>query len=117
MNFIPVTIENGRVAKADGLEFELPRPVNVKKAVLGIRPEALSERHRDGNMTVEMIVDVVEVLGSDLFLYGMCGGLSLAARVEPTLNVAAGDRVTLSLGHRHMHLFDPETGQSITDLK
>lgn len=115
MNFVPVTIENGTTAKASGFSVELPRQVNVKSAILGIRPEALDEHPREDRGLVEMKVDVVEVLGSDQFLYGTCGSDSLTARVEPGVKVAAGDLIKLGLDRRHLHLFDAETEQAILE--
>src|SRR5690348_7295709 len=42
MNFIPVTTSDS-TAKASGFEAKLPRPVGEKKAVLGFRPEAVTD--------------------------------------------------------------------------
>jgi multiple sugar transport system ATP-binding protein len=115
MNFVPVTIEDGTKAKANAFEVDLPRPVNVKSAMLGIRPEALTEHPREGSSAVEMKVDVVEVLGSDQFLYGSAGSDVLTARVEPSLSVKSGDLVKLGLDRRHLHLFDAETEKAIIE--
>src|SRR2546429_6926836 len=46
MNFVPVTVQ-GRVAKATGFEVPLPTAPGVEKAILGLRPEARTERLRD----------------------------------------------------------------------
>jgi multiple sugar transport system ATP-binding protein len=111
MNFVPVGIVGGTTAKASGFEVELPHPVAVREAILGIRPEALTEQPRDGS--VEMKVDVVEILGSDQYLYGKVGSDSLTARVEPNLKVEAGDMIRLGLDRRHLHLFDAETEKAV----
>ena len=112
MNFVPVTVQ-GKRAKASGFELELPKANGVEKAVLGIRPESLDEHPRDGGPAIDMKVDVVEVLGSDQFLYGQVGGDTLTARVDPQLKVSAGDRVRLGLDMRQLHLFDAQTEQAI----
>jgi multiple sugar transport system ATP-binding protein len=106
MNMIPVTID-GKTAKASGFEVELPQAVSVSKAVLGIRPEALTERSLEGNQMLDLKVEVVEVLGSDQYLFGTIGGDSITARVDPNINVAPGDRIRLSLDTRRLHVFDP----------
>ncbi len=111
MNFVPVVIVDGKTAKGSGFEVELPHPVGVRQAILGIRPEALTERPRDGS--VEMKVDVVEILGSDQYLYGKIGSDALTARVEPHLKVEAGDMIRLGLDFRHLHLFDAETEKAV----
>jgi len=109
MNFVPVNVSNG-TAKASGFELKLPKPVNTEKAVLGIRPEALTDRvAQDGGSGMEMKVDVVERLGSDQFLYGTVGGDTLTARIDPRLKVTPGDQVKLGLDMRSLHLFDAQT--------
>ena len=115
MNFVPVSIENGKTAKASGFSVDLPQSVSVQKAILGIRPEALDEHPREDGRAVEMKVDVVEVLGSDQFLYGTVGSDTMTARVEPSLKVDAGDMIKLGLDRRHLHLFDAETEQAIIE--
>ena len=126
MNFIPVDIVDGRTAKASGFEVELPRAVAVKRAILGIRPEALTEKLVDGapvtrggvpakGTLVELKVDVVEVLGADQFLYGTCGSDTITARVDPKLKVEAGDSIRLGINLRHLHLFDAETEQTLIE--
>jgi multiple sugar transport system ATP-binding protein len=126
MNFIPVTIVGGRVAKASGFEIDLPKPVGVEKAILGIRPEALTEKMVDGQPVtrggvptdggkIDLKVEVVEVLGADQFLYGTCGSDTLTARVDPKLHVQAGDKVRLGMNMRHLHLFDAVTEQALVD--
>jgi ABC-type sugar transport system ATPase subunit len=108
-----VTISDGRIAKASGFSVELPYPVHTSEAVLGFRPEALTEHLREGSALLEMKVDVIEVLGSDQYLYGTCGSDALTARVAPTLQVAVGDRARLGIDNRHLHLFDAATEQAI----
>ena len=112
MNFIPVTIQ-GSTAKATGFDIELPSPPGVEKGVLGIRPEALTERPRDGHPGLDLKVEVSEVLGPDQFLYGTVGGDAITARVDPNLKVSIGDRVRLGVDMRRLHLFDGPTGRAI----
>ena len=113
INLIPVTVSDGRTLKASGFTLECLRPVPGERAILGIRPEALDEHRRNGAPEITMQVEVVEVLGSDQFLYGTVGGDAMTARVDPGFAVAIGDRVALGLDTRNLHLFDPETELSI----
>jgi multiple sugar transport system ATP-binding protein len=120
MNFVPVTLSNS-TAKASGFEIELPKSPGIEKGVLGIRPEALHDRPGEASGTfegrtgpvLEMKVEVVEVLGSDQFLYGVIGSDSLIARVDPKFKTEAGDRVRLSVDMRRIHLFDAETEKAV----
>jgi multiple sugar transport system ATP-binding protein len=112
MNFIPVTVQ-GTTVKASGFELELPRAPGVEKGTLGIRPEALTERPKEGHAGLDLKVEVVEILGSDQFLYGTVGSDAITARVDPNLKVEAGDRVRLGVDTRRLHLFDAETEKAI----
>jgi multiple sugar transport system ATP-binding protein len=112
MNFVDVTIQ-GKTARASGFEVELPDAPGVEKGVLGIRPEALTERHREGHQGIDLKVEVVEVLGSDQYLYGTVGADSITARVDPRLKVEPGDLVRLGVDTRRLHLFDPVSEKAI----
>src|SRR2546430_5506956 len=72
MNFIPVTV-SGKTARASGFTMELPKAPGIERGILGIRPEDLTEIPHEGFPKIEMKVEVVEVLGSDQFLYGKVG--------------------------------------------
>ncbi|TAN32357.1 sn-glycerol-3-phosphate ABC transporter ATP-binding protein UgpC [bacterium] len=115
MNFVPVTISDGRNARASGFSVDLPRPVPATRAILGIRPEALTEHPLQDGAVVELEVEVIEVLGADQYIHGTCGADALTARVEPTLRVAVGDQVRLGFDRQHLHLFEAETGAAILE--
>ena len=112
MNFVPVTVQ-GQTARASGFHLELPRAPGIEKGVLGIRPEDLTEENRNGSPQVDMRVEVLEVLGSDQYLYGKVGSDDLVARVDPQFKVGIGDRVPLILNMRRLHLFDSETEKAV----
>jgi multiple sugar transport system ATP-binding protein len=105
MNFIPVTV-SGKTAKASGFSLELPTAPGIERGVLGIRPEDMTEVPHEGFQQIEMRVEVVEVLGSDQFLYGKVGGDDVIARLDPQFKVSVGDRVRLNVNPRRLHLFD-----------
>jgi multiple sugar transport system ATP-binding protein len=112
MNFIPVTV-SGSTIKGSGLELTLDQAPGIEKGVLGIRPEDMTEEIRDGRPTADMDVDVVEVLGSDQYLYGRLGGDNVIARVDPQFKVAMGDKVKLAIDQPRAHLFNADTEQAI----
>src|SRR5579859_154524 len=111
MNFIPVSVQ-GKTAKASGFSVDLPAAPGAEKGVLGVRPECLTER-LNGGLTFDLRVEVSEILGADQFLYGMVGGDTVTARVDPAMKVDPGDRIRLGLDTRRLHLFDPATGIAI----
>ena len=121
MNFIPVTLE-GTTARASGFEVQLPTAPGVEKAVLGVRPEAMTDSLRgaaaqsastNGQGGLDMKVEVTEILGADQFVYGTVGQDSAIARVDPQMKVDPGDRLRLQLDTRRLHLFDPASGVAI----
>ena len=111
MNFIPVTVR-GRLAKAKAIELELPCPSAVDRAVLGIRPEALSLHPQPSLPTIEIKVDMAERIGGDQLVYGTAGDDAIVARIESNLNVSRGDRMRLGVDMRLVHLFDVRDGQA-----
>jgi multiple sugar transport system ATP-binding protein len=121
MNFMPVTVQ-GSTARASGFEVQLPSAPGVEKAVLGVRPEAMTDNLRgaaaesastNGQAGLEMKVEVTEILGADQLVYGIVGQDSVIARVDPQLKVDPGDRLRLQLDTRRLHLFDPASGEAI----
>jgi multiple sugar transport system ATP-binding protein len=112
MNFIPVTV-SGKTATGSGFSIELPSAPGVQKGVLGIRPEDLTDVPREGFPQIDVKIEVVEILGSDQFLYGRVGSDDLIARVDPQMKVSVGDLVRLSVNMRRLHLFDAESERAL----
>jgi multiple sugar transport system ATP-binding protein len=111
MNFVRAVVQDGS-AKTSGFAVRLSTAVRAGDAILGFRPEAITDRV-DGNAPIEMQVEIVERLGSDQFLYGKSASDVITARVDPHMQVSAGDRVRLGLDPRSLHLFDPETERAL----
>jgi multiple sugar transport system ATP-binding protein len=111
MNFLPVTV-SGRLAKTRAIEIELPYPAAVDRAVLGIRPEALTEHPSPSLPTIDVKVDMAERLGRDQFVYGTAGDDGIVARIDSNLKVSRGDRMRLGVDLRLVHLFDVNSGQA-----
>jgi multiple sugar transport system ATP-binding protein len=112
MNFFPVSIDGG-IARASGFDIRISRPLQVRSAILGIRPENLGEHSAVGGPLLEMTVDVLEILGADQFLYGKVGVDDVIARVDPHLGVSVGDKVPLGIDTRRLHLFDSDTQNAV----
>jgi len=112
MNFVPVTTSDGK-AKSSGFEVKLPKLVPAGMAMLGFRPEALTDRTLADGSQLILRVDVVERLGSDQFLYGQVGSDAVTARVDPRMKVDPGDSVRLGLDIQWLHLFDARNEQAL----
>src|SRR2546427_10770833 len=109
MNLIPVAV-SGRTAKGSALEIQLPREPRLNDGVLGIRPEALHERASSDEPTIEVQVDLAEMLGREQLVYGTVGDDAIVARVGSHVKINRGQHVRLGVDIQSIHLFDAQTG-------
>ncbi len=120
MNFLSATVrvEGGR-AILEGSGFRVPLPMERAsrlegreggEVVLGIRPE---DMRLGGEGGIEGTVEIIEPVGSDIFLDLSVGGASLTVRVEPSVRVSQGERVRLSPDSARVHAFDSGTGATL----
>lgn len=90
-----------------------------KEVTFGIRPEhvhdedELVEKFKDG--VVETLVEVTELMGAEKYLYTVCEGVSINARVAPTSAAKAGDMIKIALEPEKIHIFDKETEKTISN--
>jgi multiple sugar transport system ATP-binding protein len=113
---LPVTAEGVKIGDST-LELEREHltklhDAGLSEVMFGIRPEQLDLTDSGG---VEVVVDLVEDLGSEAFVYTHAGsGVELVARCNPRTAPKLADSVRL---RRHpegvVHLFHPETGERI----
>ncbi|GAB3242586.1 ABC transporter ATP-binding protein [Mycolicibacterium hippocampi] len=116
---LPITAEGVRVGENSTIELERAQLTTLSEAGLtevtvGIRPEQLELSDGDG---VPVVVDLVEDLGSEAYVYTHAGagsGVELVARCNPRTAPRLADEVTL---RRHpdgaVHLFHPTTGERL----
>ncbi|KQS78892.1 sugar ABC transporter ATP-binding protein [Rhizobium sp. Leaf384] len=88
-----------------------------RPVTLGIRPEALSaEQLRPGYVPLTARIDLVEPLGPSTMIYFDIGKTTLCASIDPEAGAKAGEEIVLSVNMNQMHLFDAETGMSLTPV-
>ncbi|AUR06083.1 sn-glycerol-3-phosphate import ATP-binding protein UgbC (plasmid) [Phaeobacter inhibens] len=80
-------------------------------AVIGIRPEHIltGEQITRADATAEVLVDLVEGLGSDTLVYATHGAQNLRLRMDGASRVSAGDRLRIGFDTARASLFDPNT--------
>ena len=90
-----------------------------KEVVMGIRPENIHNEERflsaaDNNL-VEAKVEVVELMGSETYLYLKVDGKesNVVARVDPRSTSRTGDTVKVAFETNRLHFFDKDTELSI----
>ena len=129
MNFLPaeIALRNGRavaVALSGAFEVALPAAVAAQvddrsngALVLGIRPEHIhlegATNAPEGAVTVTMLVDAVEPMGNEVFLYVSRDGHDLVARIGPERLPRAGEHVTIAVDVDRLHYFDAAAGHVI----
>jgi multiple sugar transport system ATP-binding protein len=88
-----------------------------REIIVGIRPDALTDHRSPDEHAVQVpaTVEVVELLGSEAYLYAQVAGQSMIARVAPSFDPAPGAQIRLWASLDAMHLFDPETETSVME--
>jgi multiple sugar transport system ATP-binding protein len=157
MNFLPGRIEGdklklpfGETTVPERLRASLQKAAGggggAREVLIGIRPEhfedATIEPEGPGRMKFKAKIDVVESMGSELYVYfdvqtqqevqsddlaelakdaGMedlpsagGGGQHVVARVDSASRAVAGGEIELTLETEEIKLFDPEGGRSLT---
>jgi multiple sugar transport system ATP-binding protein len=112
---LPIAADGVRVGDNSTLELErdqltLLHGAGLEEVTIGIRPEQLDIADSGG---VEVVVDLVEDLGSEAYVYTHAGsGVELVARSMPRTAPKLAETVRL---RKHpegvVHLFHPQTGE------
>ncbi len=152
MNFMPGNVEDGKMRTPlgdiplhDRLRQALERAKAPRDLIVGIRPEnfedasLVSAANRPEGITFDATIDVLESLGSDVFVYftkelaqgvdaaelqelaadsgraeAGTSGDTLVARLDTATTIREGHDAELWLDARTMHLFDPGTGRNLS---
>jgi multiple sugar transport system ATP-binding protein len=152
MNFLPATVEENRlhtrladIPLNDQLRRALSDQATGRDVIIGIRPESfedaalVSAENRPHGITFPAVIDVVESMGSDAFVYFTLEGKEvvssaeleelardsgqadtgasadqIVARLNAATRVREGDEAQLWADIRSIHVFDPATGANLT---
>ncbi len=128
MNFVEATLvwEAGAwFIAAGGFKLRAPESFNARLAphagrtvIFGVRPEDMTAHDpaagKAGGMTITARAEVVETLGSEIFVHLSCGAHTLVARMEaPEVLLTEGQTLDVNLKMTKTHVFDKETSQTI----
>ncbi|MDT4970044.1 MAG: multiple sugar transport system ATP-binding protein [Pseudonocardiales bacterium] len=156
MNFMPGRLEDGKLRTRLGdvpLDDEIRRMLEGRDTgrdvLLGIRPESFEDASlvpadaRGRGITFRAMIDVVESMGSDVFVYftfegdnesvssaeleelardsgrADTGGTGdqVVARLDAATRVREGSEAELWADVRSIHVFDPASGENLTKTK
>jgi multiple sugar transport system ATP-binding protein len=128
MNFFPSTVEQegGELfITGEGMRVRVPQQYRQaltaqvgKQLIFGLRPEDVAdvrmEQNVDQQSVVPVSVDVVEPMGSEIYLYLLTkGNQQFVARVDPMTKVQPGEQMQVVFDMSKMHAFDPTTQQTL----
>ncbi|MCR4639957.1 sn-glycerol-3-phosphate ABC transporter ATP-binding protein UgpC [Ruminococcus sp.] len=90
-----------------------------KEIILGVRPESIhdEEMYLSNASTgiIEANVEITEMMGAETYLYLLCEGISLTARVSPRSTARPGDDIKVAIDPNRIHIFDKETEKAIVN--
>jgi multiple sugar transport system ATP-binding protein len=95
-----------------------------QEVIFGIRPESIHDEpmflQTMSDTTMQVEVDVTELMGNEIFLYlgfnGMedaTNGKNIIARVSSRSRAQSGDKITVAIDTSRIHIFDKDTEKCI----
>lgn len=88
-----------------------------KEVVFGVRPEHISDarfpRTEHPENTANVTVEVVEPMGSEVYIYLSSGKHSFQSRVDSRTRVRPNDQMSVSFDMDQLHVFDKSTQNSV----
>jgi len=152
MNFLSGTAEEGKLRTSlgdfpltDRLRHEMSRAKAERQVIVGIRPENFEDaalvpaENRGYGITFRTNIDVLESMGSDVYVYFTRGretgvnaaeleelardsgrsdtggsGDTIVARLDAATRVREGSEAQLWADARAIHVFDPATGRNLS---
>ena len=152
MNFMSGTLEDGRLRTSlgdfqlsDRLRREVEGSGTGRTVIVGLRPEnfedasLVSDDNRPNGITFDASIDVLESMGSDVFVYFTQGreqgvtateleelardsgradtggsGDTIVARLDAATTIREGHDAELWVDGRSMHVFDPASGRNLS---
>ncbi len=124
MNFINGTVvktADGYAAEIAGDKISLPEskyqnlePYAGKEVVFGIRPEDITVGSGEAE-TIEMKIDLVELMGSEMYLHCDLNDSKLVVRTPVIDGCKSDTTVAFAMNAKKMHIFDKETEMVISN--
>jgi multiple sugar transport system ATP-binding protein len=120
MNFATVHADEGKLKMGNhllhltGRREKIANERHGSPLEMGFRPEDLEIANgSDGAVRFPAKVDVVEYLGNQELLHADAEGNDIVALVSSDQKVKVGDNVEFTIATEKLHLFDPETEESL----
>ncbi|MDK2878797.1 MAG: multiple sugar transport system ATP-binding protein [Thermoanaerobacteraceae bacterium] len=112
-----INFDHTKLSIPDGVKKKIDPTFIGKQVVMGIRPEDIHDEPAFLDYFPEYCfdvkVDVVELMGSETYLYLTFGEHSLTARVDPRSSARPGDMIKIGFDMNKLHLFDKTSTKRI----
>jgi multiple sugar transport system ATP-binding protein len=112
-----INFDNIKLLIPEGIKKKIDPFYIGKEVVMGIRPEDIHDEAAFlecfPDYCFEVNVDVVELMGSETYLYLAFGNNTLTARVDPRCNARPGNKIKIGFDMNKVHLFDRVTTKRI----
>lgn len=119
MNFFDVEVD-GRTLVGENFEYDVSREFAdairdraAGSVVMGIRPENITVETGDTDGAIETVVDVVEPVGSDNFIYVDVGTDACTVRTPADVRPEEGATVHVRFDEESIHVFDAESEENL----
>jgi len=118
MNFLPAVLAQGghaaQLVAGPLLPFADGRRAGQDgdSVIIGVRPE-----HLEIGAGLDLIVDLIEPLGSETLLHGRLVGTEDLLTVKLSGPAPAGTRISVTPRLQHLHVFDRTTGKRIDPIQ
>ncbi|EWM53080.1 ABC transporter ATP-binding protein [Ruminococcus flavefaciens] len=90
-----------------------------KEVILGVRPESIHDEEmylsNASTGVIDTNVEITEMMGAETYLYLLCEGIPLTARVSPRSTARPGDDIKVAIDPNRIHIFDKETEKAIVN--
>ncbi len=126
MNFMTGRLkqDNGLIFDEGNIQLKIPENYHKKlssyvgkKIIFGIRPEDINEASFTQQITspavAESLLEVVEPMGNEFFLYLNSGIHQFVARINEQVQLSAGTKIQVAFKMEKAHFFDIETEKKI----
>ncbi len=128
MNFFDCVLKGAQtdmVLDAGSFQLRIPgqyrndlAPYMEKELVFGIRPEHINnaqfaENVVEGENVADVNVEVVEPMGSEVYVYLSSGKHSFIARMDARTRAKPNDKLRVAFDLGHLHMFDKQTQKSL----
>ncbi len=109
---LAVQLEDGMRVPLGGAR--VPDEWRGRDIAVGVRPEHLRPANNDESGAFEADVEVVEPVGSEVFVNLRLGQQPLIARFEPNVLPERGKPMAIAVAGERVHFFDPVSGSTLS---